>query len=88
MFAIYRNYFCFVLVKWTKDIGIDVLSSITLLSNNLVVVCGDDAKGTTIVKCYDIRTGSELHCAELKRYAGGIAEVKHADTLSLAMSFP
>ena len=50
------------------------------------MVCGNDANVTRIVKCFDIRTASELDCAELGRNARGIAEVKHADTLSLAVS--
>ena len=87
MFAFYRNHFCFVLVNWTRETGI-THQSLTLLNNNRVGVCGKDANLTTMVKYFDIRTASELHCAELKRYAGGIAEVKHADTLSLAVSCP
>ena len=58
-----------------------------ILSNNRVVACGSDLKKRSMVKCYDIRTGSELECVELKCEARGIAEVKHADTLSFAVSF-
>ena len=64
--------------------------SVTLLCNNRVVVCGYDFNKRSMVKCFDIRTGMELHSAKLKRDARGIdlAEVKHADTWSLAVSFP
>ena len=67
-----------------------ILSSVTLLSNNRVVICGDDFNEPQMVKCYDMRTGTELDFAELKREARRIdlAEVKHADTWSLAVSFP
>ena len=40
--------------------------SITLLSNNRVAVCGGDFNLTRMVKCYHIRTGTELDCAELR----------------------
>ena len=53
------------------------------------MVCGRDINTSTkVVKCYNMKTGSELDCAELKYDAEGIVEVKHADTLSLAVSFP
>ena len=52
------------------------------------MVCGRDFNAPKMVKCYDIRTGTELDCAELKRDAEGIAEVKHADRLSFAVSWP
>ena len=88
MFAVYLDHFCFILVNWTIETRIKLFSSITLLSNNRVAVCGADAKGTKTVKCFDIKTGTELDCAELKGDACRIAEVKHADTLSLVVSFP
>ena len=88
MFAVYRDRFCFVLVNRTIDIGMKLFSSITPLSNNRVVVLGEDTKGTGMLKCYDIKTGTELDRVKFKCYAFEITEVKHADTFSLAVSFP
>ena len=41
-----------------------------------------------VAKFYDIRTGSELDCAELNYKVPAIVEVKQAGRLALALSCP
>ena len=50
------------------------------------MVCGKDVNQRGMLKCYDIRTGTELDHAELKTRTSGIAEVKQAGRLSLAVA--
>ena len=50
-FTVYKtdNHFCFLSVNWTTVTGICSLSSLTLLSNNRVAVCGEDTKETKML---------------------------------------
>ena len=78
IFILTEFHFCILLVNWTTVTGI-IYPSLTLLSNNRVAVCGRDAQEITVLKSYDIRTGMELHCAELKSGVRGTMKLNELE---------
>ena len=68
----------------TINTGINVIYSITLLSRDTAVISGDEA-GFRKVKSYNLQTGAELSCLNVKD-AFGVAGVKLGGKLVLAVT--
>ena len=83
IFLIWLHSLFFVSVMETINTGIDVITSITLLSGNTAVISGYEA-GIRKVKSYNLQTGAELSCLNLKD-ASGVARVKLGGKLVLAV---
>ena len=64
--------------------GIDIIRSITLLRDDVAVICGEE-DGFTKLKSYNLRNGAQLNCLSLDE-AFGLAEVKIGGRSALAVS--
>ena len=76
--------YTFVSVTQTINTGIDAIHSITLLSRNTAVISGA-ADGIQKVKSYNLQTGAELSCLNLKD-AYGVVGMKLGGKLVLAVA--
>ena len=64
--------------------GIDIIRSITLLRDDVAVICGEE-DGLTKLKSYNLQNGALLNCFNLDE-AFGLAEVKIGGISALAVS--